>query len=437
MDLLALSPKQFIAYLNTQGIQTFHFVTQNDRLVASHPSLAPIAEILTRDMDYDSHEGIFCQISSNGILQSAAVHRTHRGPAAGGVRNWIYDNMLAFFQDGMRLSRGMTHKNALAGIWWGGGKGVMAKNSVDIARMSEPEFRRQVYEEYGSFMTALHGCYVTAEDVGTCVDDMDAIFSRTRHTTCISPKFGGSGNPSIPTAKGVLRGLQAAFDFVGKSLMGSTIAVQGCGHVGMPLIQYLFESGVKKVIASDVDEHRALEIRNQFIGHDFTLSIVEKSDCSILFSNVDAVCPCATGGILNKDTIPKIKAKIVCGAANNQLRDIQTDNLLIHNHDILYVPDFLVNRMGIVNCADEHMGVIEDDPKMDLHLGQDWENSIFNLTTAVLKESMATGKTTQEIAINIAEKRSFELNPCYGHRSLQVINWLVQSQEWKTRLAKS
>jgi glutamate dehydrogenase/leucine dehydrogenase len=138
---------------------------------------------------------------------------------------------------------------------------------------------------------------------------------------------------------------------------------------------------------------------------------------------------------LNQDTIPKIKANIICGAANNQLGDVKRDDRLLLENKKMYVPDFLVNRMGIVNCADEeHIGIIEDDPKLDLHLGTQWDNSIFNLTMFVLKESQKLGKTTQEIAIDLAEKRSLEVNPCYGHRSLQVIQWLVKSKEWNTRL---
>jgi leucine dehydrogenase len=231
-----------------------------------------------------------------------------------------------------------------------------------------------------------------------------------------------------------MKGLEAAFAFVGKSLKGATVAVQGAGHVGIPMIHLLFDAGVKKVIASDIDAHRANAIREEFAGKDFHLNIVAKGDNSILFEDVDACMPCAVGAILNPETIPRIKAKIVCGAANNQLLNMKSDDKLLQERGILYLPDFLVNRMGIVNCADEHMGIIEDDPKLAKHLGKDWENSIYNLTLQVLNLSMSTGKTTQEIALEMAEERSFSLNPCYGHRSLQVIQWLVQSKEWKAKL---
>eukprot|EP00842_Homolaphlyctis_polyrhiza_P000040 jgi/Hompol1/1036/HPOL_004094-RA len=228
--ILKLSPQAFVELLRSKNISTFHFATLNGKLTASHPFLQPVADFFQAEADdYDGHEGIFVQIGpKSGVLQSAAVHRTCRGPAAGGVRNWIYDDMEQFFRDGLRLSKGMTHKNALAGIWWGGGKGVMARNTgTGLLPGASPVARRTVYEEYGTFMSALHGCYVTAEDVGATEKDMAAIFSKTRHTTCIPAEFGGSGNPSVATARGVLRGLEAAFAFHKKNIVGSTIAVMG------------------------------------------------------------------------------------------------------------------------------------------------------------------------------------------------------------------
>lgn len=429
MDVLLLSPDAFISFLDSHKISKFHFVSIDGRLTASHPLLQPVADLLSSvSDDYDNHEAFFVQIAPKSrVLQAACVHRTNRGPAAGGVRNWLYNDMEAFFRDGLRLAKGMTHKNALAGIWWGGGKGVMARNSgLGLGTGANPTDRNMVYEEYGKFMSDLHGCYVTAEDVGTGPDDMDAIFRMTRHTTCIAPVLGGSGNPSYATAQGVMKGLEAAFKYAGKPLAGATIAVQGAGHVGIPLIHLLFAAQVKSVVASDIDEHRADDIRKEFQGKLFALEIVDKSDMSILFRDVDAVCPCATGGILNMQSIPLIKSRIICGAANNQLKNMKTDDLLLKQAGIMYIPDFLVNRMGIVNCADEHVGIIDDDPKLALHLGADWDNSIYNLTLDVLATADKENKTTQQIAVALAEERSLINNPCYGHRSIQVINWLVE-----------
>ncbi|KAJ3314928.1 hypothetical protein HDU76_002315 [Blyttiomyces sp. JEL0837] len=439
-DLFKLSPNDLVKFLKSNGISAFHIVMIDGKFTASHPLLQPIADFFFEEKDdFEFHEGIFVQIGPKSqTLQSAVVHRTCRGPGAGGVRNWIYDDTESFLRDGLRLSKGMTHKNALAGIWWGGGKGVVARNSgKGLLPGDSADDRKVVYEEYGTFMSELKGCYVTAEDVGTSVQDMEHLFSKTRHTTCIPEKFGGSGNPSVPTARGVVKGLEAAFDHLGMKIEGSKIAVQGVGHVGTPLVHFLFERGVGHIVATDVDDHRAAEIRSEFasFGDRFQLRIVPKSDMSILFEDVDAVAPCATGGILNDDTIPKIRAKIICGAANNQLLDIKNHDKLLKKHGILYVPDFLNNRMGIVNCADEHMGSMEDDPKLEIHLGRDWDNSIYNLTRSVLKEADATGKTTQEISIALADERSRINNPLYGHRGVEIIKALVtKNVAWRRKV---
>ncbi|KAJ3107310.1 hypothetical protein HDU97_004449 [Phlyctochytrium planicorne] len=417
-DILKMTPVAFIDLLKRNGIKAFHIVYMDGK------------------DDFEEHEGIFVQIGEkSGTLQGAFVHRTCRGPAAGGVRNWLYDDVEGFLRDGIRLAKGMCHKNALAGIWWGGGKGVIARNTgKGLLPTSAPEDRKVVYEEYGSFLTALKGCYVTAEDVGTNNQDMVHVFSRTRHTTCIPEELGGSGNPSVATARGVAKGLEAAFDFLGGGIKGRSVAVQGIGHVGTPLIHFLFDLGVSRIVATDVDKHREESIRKEFekYGNKFSFRIVDKSDVNVLFEDVDAVSPCATGAVLNSVTIPKIKAKIVCGAANNQLLDIKTDDKLLKKHNIIYIPDFLCNRMGIVNCADEHTGSMDDDPKIEMHLGKTWENSIYNLSIKVLKDAAATGKTTQEISIALADERSRIVNPLYGHRSKDIIKSLVTKNEsWR------
>lgn len=175
-------------------------------------------------------------------------------------RNHPYDTMDEYFRDGMRLAKGMSHKNALAGLAWGGGKGVMARNSGTGLNYNDPPAARHLaYKEYGSFLTNLRGCYVTAEDVGTSVLDMTAIYSATRYTTCIPWELGGSGNPSIPTAHGVAAGMEAAFAFLGRSLRGISVAVMGVGHVGEPLCKILFEK-----VANLIFNHQHESLTNHF-----------------------------------------------------------------------------------------------------------------------------------------------------------------------------
>ncbi|MFL6197844.1 MAG: Glu/Leu/Phe/Val dehydrogenase dimerization domain-containing protein [Thermoanaerobaculia bacterium] len=414
--MLDLPLDRFCDFLAGEGIRRFWLVWDGE-VKASHPALEPLARFLREDRrDFDRHEGVFGQLApETGVLQAAFVHRTCRGQGAGGVRFWRYANVEDFLRDGLRLARGMTLKNALAGLWWGGGKGVMAQGTGTSGD------RRRIYEEYGDFITSIQGCYVTAEDVGTSVEDMAAVFSRTRFTTCIPPALGGSGNPSVPTARGVVRGMEAALAHLGLgTLAGKTVAIQGLGHVGEPLVGFLREKGVARIVGSDIDPSRkALE--------GVEVRIVERGDNSILFEKADIVAPCATGGVLGPATIPHIQAPVVCGAANNQLEDPERDDVLLQERGILYLPDFLVNRMGIVNCADEQYGFVEPDPRVEAHLGNEWENSVYNLSLSVLDEARRTGRTPARVALDLAEQRSRELHPVWGHRGAEIIRSLVRN----------
>jgi glutamate dehydrogenase (NAD(P)+) len=430
MDLEDLSPAAFCDLLAREGIRRCYLVWDEERgeVVASHPALAPLARLLARDRrDYDRHEGVFLQVApESGVLQGVFLHRTCRGQGAGGVRFWRYDTVEEYLRDGLRLAKGMTLKNALAGLWWGGGKGVIARQT---GRAEDPAARRLLYAEYGELLTRLCGCYVTAEDVGTSVEDMAAVFSRTRFTTCIPPALGGSGNPSVPTARGVLRGMEAALAHLGRGgLAGKTVAVQGLGNVGGALVGFLRERSVARVIGADADPARCAALRERLPdGNGFTLEVraTERGDRAILAEPADIVAPCATGGVLSPETIPTIRAPIACGAANNQLLDPERDDLLLAERGILYMPDFLVNRMGIVHCADEQYGSLVDDPKIEAHLGDSWENSIYNLSLAVLAEAKATSEPPARVALRQAEERSRELHPIWGHRGAVIIRSLV------------
>ncbi len=429
-DIAKLSPSEFCAFSRSKNIGRFYLVwdEERQRVVASHDELQPLAELLQNDgRDFDRHEGCFVQVGpSTGTLQGAFVHRTCRGQAAGGVRLWTYDTIEDYLRDGLRLAKGMTQKNALAHLWWGGGKGVMARGTGED--VGDPAVRRRVYQEYGELISSLRGCYVTAEDVGTSVDDMAAVFSRTRFTTCIPESLGGSGNPSVPTARGVVRGMEAALAHLGRgTLAGKTVAVQGLGHVGQPLIGFLRDRGVSRVVGADIDPACEAALRDAFPDLDLDLRVVERGDCSLFAEPADILSPNATGAVLNARTIPTIAAEIVCGAANNQLEDPCRDDLLLRERGILYLPDFLVNRMGIVNCADEQSGRVDEDPAFERHLGEDWDNSIHELSLAVLGEAERDGRTPQRVAVELADQRSLEHHPLLGHRGPLIIRGLMRS----------
>ncbi len=430
-DLLHFSPARFIGFLKTENIRRFYLALDehSGRLIPSHPQLQVLADYFSDDKrDFMQHEGLFVQLSRKyDTLLGAFIHRTRRGQAAGGVRYWTYDSMEDYFRDGLRLAKGMGRKNALAGLWWGGGKGVMARNpAVD---KNNPQIRAELYREYGEFMTSLQGCYVTAEDVGTSVEDMAHIFSKTRFTTCIPPELGGSGNPSIPTARGVVRGMEAALKFTGSgTLEGKTIAVQGMGHVAEPLIGFLFEKGAGKVIACDIDPRLVENVGANFAEQNFEARVVKRHDLSFLSTPCDILAPCATGAILNPRTIPTIKAKIVCGAANNQLEDAVRDGRLIHEQGVVYVPDFLANRMGIVNCANEQYGYINHDPLIEQHLSENWEYSVYQTTLRVLAESKEKDEPTAAVAVRQADELAQQEHPLFGHRGFRIIQSLVENR---------
>ncbi len=427
-NLLEVHPQEFVEFLNQANIRQFYFVFDRaqKKIIASHPELQPIADfILTDKRDFLEHEGLFFRVTEKyDTLLGAFVHRTVRGQAAGGVRFWQYDNLESYLRDGLRLAKGMTRKNALAGIWWGGGKGVISHNpSLD---KNDPEIRAYLYRQYGEFLTALRGCYVTAEDAGTNVTDMHNVFSQTRFTTCIPAGVGGSGNPSVPTASGIVCGMEAALDFLNLgNLEGKTIAIQGLGNVGQPLVKFLFEKKVKKIVAADIYPELVDKTSAQFSEYNFEAYLVDRSDASILFTECDIVSPCATGAILNKTTIPKIQAKIICGAANNQLEDAARDDDLLHERGIVYVPDFLTNRMGIVTCADEQFGYVTSDPFIEQHLTRDWEFSIYQTTLRVLNESGKTGVPPARVAMRLADELSMQPHPIFGHRGQQIIDSLM------------
>jgi glutamate dehydrogenase/leucine dehydrogenase len=431
-SLISQNPQQFIQFLKNNNIHRFSLVydKSTDKVKVSNPLLQELADFINTDKrDFMQHEGMLFQVNEKyDVLFGAFVHKTNRGQSSGGLRFWHYATMEDFMRDGMRLSKGMTRKNALANLWWGGGKGIMVHNPANDK--NDPKMREELYKDYGRFTTSIKGCYITAEDVGTCEEDMGNVFSQTRFTTCIPASVGGSGNPSSATALGVVHGMEAALNFhkLG-TLEGKTIAIQGMGHVAEPMMGYLFERKVAKIIAVDINQNLIDDVKEKYTDENLDAKLVDINDNSILFEECDILAPCATGAILNSDSIPQIKANIVCGASNNQLKDSKVDGQALADRGITYVPDFLVNRMGIVNCADEQSGYIDNDPYFYRHLDQDYEHSVFKTTLRVLEESKNTNKPPADVAIKMADELALENNPIYGHRGEKIIESLINN-DW-------
>src|SRR5690625_2822738 len=300
-------------------------------------------EILTYMEEYDYEQLVVCQDKNSGLKAFIAIHDTTLGPALGGLRMWTYNSESEAIEDALRLARGMTYKNAAAGLNLGGGKTVIIG---DPRRDKNPE----MFRAFGRYIQSLNGRYITAEDVGTTEEDMDLIHMETEFVTGISQESqGSSGNPSPVTGYGIYKGMKAAAKEVygNESLEGKTIAVQGVGNVAYALCEHLHEEGAN-IIVTDINKeavNRAVEA--------FQAEAVDPDD--IYEVECDIYAPCALGATINDDTIPKINAKIIAGSANNQLKDSNHGNI-IHEKGILYAPDYVINAGGVINVADELNG---------------------------------------------------------------------------------
>jgi leucine dehydrogenase len=261
------------------------------------------------------------------------IHSTVLGPAVGGTRFWKYASEDEAITDGLRLSKGMTYKNALAGLPCGGGK------SIILRQPGEPD-REKLFRAHGTLVNTLGGKYITAEDVGTSPSDMEFILKETQHVAGLQ---GRSGDPSPKTARGVFRAMQAAAKFMWGSddLAGKTVSIQGCGHVGYYLAFELARVGAK-IAAADVDEGKL----NRVV-HEFGARALTPED--ILAAGADILAPCAMGGILNDESIPQLKVKMVVGGANNQLLEQQRHGKMLRERGVLYAPDYAANAGGVIN----------------------------------------------------------------------------------------
>jgi leucine dehydrogenase len=336
------------------------------------------------DPAFDDHERVtFCRDAATGLKAIIAIHSTALGPAAGGCRLWNYASDDAALHDVLRLSQGMSYKNAMAGLNFGGGKAVIMKT---------PDFSGSdaLYEKFGDFVQQLNGSYVTAEDVGMSVSIMETIARRTRFVSGLPPKAGhAGGDPSPKTAFGIFKGIEAAVRFkLGReNLKGLTVAVQGVGNVGYYLCQYLSKAGAKLTVA-DIDPARVKKACDEFGAKAAGLD-------DILTQKVDVVAPCALGAILTSESIPKLRTSIVAGGANNQLAT-SADGKRLADAGILYAPDYVINGGGIINVACEYYGGVDDAEVMNQVA------AIGPRLTGIFAEAKKSGEPTNVIADRMA-----------------------------------
>jgi len=337
-------------------------------------------------VSFDDHEQIvFCRDKDTGLKAIIGIHNTVLGPALGGTRMWNYTNEWEALNDVLRLSRGMSFKNSISGLNLGGGKAVIIG---DAKTQKTPELMTR----FGQFVDSLSGKYITAEDVGMETKDMDIVSNVTKYVAGISVERGGSGNPSPITAYGVFMGMKAAakYKFGSDNLDGKKVLVQGIGHVGEVLVQHLTKAGAIVTI-TDINEERVNQIATKYGAIPF-------SGTDLYSAAVDIYAPCALGATINDATIHKINAKIIAGAANNQLANETIHGQILKEKGILYAPDFLINAGGVINVYSElvkwtHEQVIEKT------------ENIYNTALEIFKFAAENDITTHQAAFSIAQKR--------------------------------
>jgi len=337
-------------------------------------------------LSFDSHEKIvFCNDEDTGLKAIIGIHNTVLGPALGGTRMKTYESEWHALNDVLRLSRGMTYKAAITGLNLGGGKAVI---------IGDPKTQKNdaLMRRFGRFVDSLSGHYITAEDMGMETRDMDVVREVTPYVTGISESKGGAGNPSPITAFGVYMGMKAAakFQFGTESLAGKKVLVQGIGHVGEALVKHITEEG-GQVIINDINEERL-----EFLSKKYNAHVVLGKD--IYGLDVDIYAPCALGATINDTTIHQLKAKVIAGAANNQLADEIKHGRMLKEKEISYAPDFLINAGGIINVYAELEGYGKEEIKNKTE-------NIYNTTLAIFELSKKENIATHRAAFNIAQQR--------------------------------
>ena len=335
---------------------------------------------------YAEHDSVqFCRDRRAGLYAIIAIHDTTLGPACGGCRMWPYESEEDAIRDVLRLSRGMSYKNAMADLAFGGGKSVI---------IGDPKHDKteSLLRAFGRFINALGGRYITAEDVGVSVSDMEIVAQETQWACGLEHGGAASGDPSPMTAFGVFVGIKAAVrhKLHRDDLNGLRVAVQGVGHVGYHLCRLLHEAGAR-LIVTDIDTAALARVQGEFGAEVVALDAICAAD-------VDVFAPCALGGVINDDSLAVLNAKIVAGSANNQLAEPRHDAEL-KRRGILYAPDYVINAGGIINCTGEIQGHYSRDE------AQRKTAAIYDTLAEVFHAAGAEDRPTGEVADDIARRR--------------------------------
>ncbi len=339
---------------------------------------------------FEGHEGVHAfSDEKTGLKCIIAVHSTARGPAAGGCRMWPYPSADAALEDALRLSRAMSYKNAMADLALGGGKAVVIGDS-------RTQKTPALFEAFGRAIEDVGGKYWTAEDVGVSPEDLMHARTQTRYVAGLTGHPAASGDPSPVTAEGVFRGIQLGVRrALNRDLDGITVAIQGVGHVGGFLADKLHAAGAK-LIVTDVNE----EILREVAGRTGAKVV---APAAIFDAEAEVFAPCALGGAVNADTLPRLRAKVIAGGANNQLADPETGRS-VYERGLLYLPDYVINGGGIINVAGEiralDLGEAFDPAWVEMKL-----STLMLTLDEVLDRSRTERRPTDQVANEMARAR--------------------------------
>ncbi|NVK49228.1 MAG: Glu/Leu/Phe/Val dehydrogenase [Cyclobacteriaceae bacterium] len=333
----------------------------------------------------DHEQLVICHDQATGLKALIGIHNTTLGPALGGTRMWPYATEAEAITDVLRLSRGMTFKNSLAGLNLGGGKAVI---------IGDPKLKNEAFlRRFGRFVESLGGRYVTAEDVNMSTADMEYIAMETTHVTGLPQIKGGAGDPSPVTAYGVYVGMKAAARkaFGSDDLSGKKIVVQGVGQVGKYLIQHLVKENAE-VLITDIFEDKLKKVALE-------TGAVAVDPNSIYDLEMDIYAPCALGATVNDDTIDRLKCAVIAGGANNQLKDEAKHGKILLEKGIIYAPDFLINAGGVINVGAEYYGDYNEETVYKQ------TEKIYDTCLHILEKSVKEEIPAQEAAIRAAKER--------------------------------
>jgi valine dehydrogenase (NAD+) len=358
-------------------------------------AISVASSVASSVFDHPHEQVVFCHDPASGLRAIIAIYSTALGPALGGTRFYPYADERAALEDVLNLSKGMAYKAAVAGLDLGGGKAVI----LGDPRRDKSE---ALLRAYGRFVESLHGRYFTACDVGTFSEDMDVVARESRYVTGRTVAHGGAGDSSVLTAFGVFQGMRAAAEATwgAPTLSGRTVGVAGVGKVGRHLVRHLVEDGAD-VVVTDVMPSAIATIQATYPD-----VRAAEGTAALLAMPLDVYAPCALGGALDDDVVEVLSARIVCGAANNQLAHPGVEKLL-EEHGILYAPDYVVNAGGLIQVADELEGFSFDRAKQRAA-------TIFDTTKAVFTLAADEGVPPAVAADRLAERRMSEIGRLRG-----------------------